>query len=100
MGSDAILGGVEWQFRRLKKVAKEQANAVKAGRDPKDVNVHIDLKGHTLGSCPILYFSLALFFLLLFFIQQSTAQHSTAQALAQARCADINLTVSQLLPDA
>lgn len=45
MGSDVTKGQLEWQFRRYKAGAKLQHTAVAAGRDPKDVNVDVNVKG-------------------------------------------------------
>ncbi|RDW71480.1 hypothetical protein BP6252_08043 [Coleophoma cylindrospora] len=39
MGSDTTEGGIGFQFRRIKAGAKAQQAAVKAGKDPKDVDV-------------------------------------------------------------
>ncbi|KAG0646543.1 hypothetical protein D0Z07_7656 [Hyphodiscus hymeniophilus] len=45
MGSDVTADQLKWQFRRYKAGAKLQQAAVTAGRDPKDVNVDVNVKG-------------------------------------------------------
>ncbi|RDW83019.1 hypothetical protein BP5796_04510 [Coleophoma crateriformis] len=47
MGSDTTEGGIGFQFRRIKAGAKVQQAAVKAGKDPKDVDV--DPKGKEIS---------------------------------------------------
>jgi hypothetical protein len=50
IGSDCTKGALEWQFRRYKAGAKLQAEAVKAGRDPKDVNIDVNPQGKLDGA--------------------------------------------------
>jgi len=50
IGSDCTKGALEWQFRRYKAGGKLQAEAVKAGRDPKDVNVDVNPQGKPDGA--------------------------------------------------
>jgi len=49
-GSDTTEDGLKWHFRRLKKGAKLQVDAVKKGIDPKGVNVDVNQKGELDGN--------------------------------------------------
>jgi hypothetical protein len=76
IGSDCTKGALEWQFRRYKAGAKLQIAAVKAGQDPKNINVDVnpqgkpDGKASSGGNCTLYSF--------LFFSFLAT-QHSTTQ---------------------
>jgi hypothetical protein len=77
IGSDCTKGALEWQFRRYKAGAKLQIAAVKAGQDPKNINVDVnpqgkpDGKASSGGNCT-LYSSL------FFSFPCSTTQHNTS----------------------
>jgi hypothetical protein len=49
IGSDCSKGALEWQFRRYRAGAKLQIAAVKAGQDPKNVNVDVNPQGKPDG---------------------------------------------------
>jgi hypothetical protein len=49
IGSDCTTGALEWQFRRYKAGAKLQIAAVKAGQDPKNINVDVNPQGKPDG---------------------------------------------------
>jgi hypothetical protein len=49
IGSDCTKGALEWQFRRYKAGAKLQIAAVKAGQDPKNINVDVNPQGKPDG---------------------------------------------------
>jgi len=49
IGSDYTKGALEWQFRRYRAGAKLQIAAVKAGQDPKNVNVDVNPQGNRDG---------------------------------------------------
>ena len=71
IGSDCTKGALEWQFRRYKAGAKLQIAAVKAGQDPKNINVDVnpqgkpDGKASSGGNCTFFSF---------FSLQHNTAQ--------------------------
>jgi hypothetical protein len=74
IGSDCTKGALEWQFRRYKAGAKLQIAAVKAGQDPKNINVDVnpqgkpDGKASSGGNC-------TLYSVLFFPFPCSTTQH-------------------------
>jgi hypothetical protein len=45
IGSDCTKGALEWQFRRYKAGGKLQTAALRAGQDPKDINVDVNPQG-------------------------------------------------------
>jgi len=49
IGSDCTKGALEWQFRRYRAGAKLQIAAVKAGKDPKNINVDVNPQGKPDG---------------------------------------------------
>jgi hypothetical protein len=49
IGSDCTKGALEWQFRRYRAGAKLQIAAVKAGQDPKSINVDVNPQGKPDG---------------------------------------------------
>jgi hypothetical protein len=49
IGSDCTKGALEWQFRRYRAGAKLQIAAVKAGQDPKNINVDVNPQGKPDG---------------------------------------------------
>jgi hypothetical protein len=73
IGSDCTKGALEWQFRRYKAGAKLQIAAVKAGQDPKNINVDVNPQGKLDGKASSGGY--CTFFSFLFF----AAQHSTRQ---------------------
>lgn len=80
IGSDCTKGALEWQFRRFRAGAKLQIAAVKAGQDPKNINVDVnpqgklDGKASSGGNCTLFYF-------VFFSFPCSTTQHNTSSRI-------------------